>query len=148
MPIATISQRMPKPSAEVFALLHDYSRRLEWDTLLREARLTGGHQVAKLGATSLCVGKPLGGLIGIESEYVVFKPGVLAAVKMINHPPFFERFAASIRHQDCEGGSMLTYKLDFISRPRALRYLLDPLMLTALRLETAKRLAALASFLV
>ena len=36
---ATIQRQMPVKSAEVFALLHDYDRRLEWDTLLKEALL-------------------------------------------------------------------------------------------------------------
>ena len=75
---------MPCDSQRVFDLLHDYSRRLEWDTLLREARLTQGHMVAGKGATSLCVGRPLFGLIGIETRYVTFTPGSVAAVEMVN----------------------------------------------------------------
>lgn len=138
---------MPVSSADVFALLHDYSRRLEWDTLLREARLTRGHPVACLGATSLCVGRPWFGLIGIETRYVTFKPGELAAVEMINHPPFFTHFAASIRHQDNADGSLATYKLQFTASPRCLRLLLHPIMLWQLRKETHRRLDALAAFL-
>jgi hypothetical protein len=147
MPSATIQHQMPVASAEVFALLHNYSRRLEWDTLLREARLTRGHTQAALGATSLCVGKPWFGLIGIETRYVAFKPSEIAAVEMINRPPFFERFAASIRHQDNEHGSIAVYKLQFTAKPRCLRWLLHPIMLPQLRRETHKRLQALASFL-
>lgn len=118
MPSATIQHQMPVASAEVFALLHNYSRRLEWDTLLREARLTRGHTQAALGATSLCVGKPWFGLIGIETRYVTFKPSEIAAVEMINRPPFFDHFAASIRHQDKEHGLMADYKLEFTARSR------------------------------
>ena len=147
MPSATVSQQMPRPSAVVFELLHDYDRRLEWDTLLKEARLTRGHTVAEKGATSLCVGKPFFGCIGIETRYLTFVPGSLAAVEMINRPPFFEHFAASIRHEDAPEGSRLTYKLNFSARPRFLRWLLHPIMLAALRQETRKRLAALAEFL-
>jgi hypothetical protein len=147
MPSATVQQQMPVASAKVFALLHDYSRRLEWDTLLCEARLTRGHQQAGPGATSLCVGKPWFGLIGIETRYITFKPGEIAAVEMINRPPFFDSFAASIRHQDNELGSIAVYKLQFTARPHCLRWLLHPIMLPQLRRETHKRLQALASFL-
>ncbi|RYD50449.1 MAG: SRPBCC family protein [Verrucomicrobiaceae bacterium] len=147
MPSATVSHPMPCSSAVVFELLHDYDRRLEWDTLLREARLTRGCTVAKKGATSLCVGEPLFGWIGVETRYLTFVPGSIAAVEMINRPPFFEHFAASIRHEDAAEGSLLTYKLNFTARPRFLRWLLDPIMLVALRYETRKRLAALAEFL-
>ena len=103
MPSATVSHPMPRSSAVVFALLHDYDRRLEWDTLLREARLTRGHTAAAKGATSLCVGKPPVGWIGIETRYLTFVPGSIAAGEMINRPPFFEHFAASIRHEDSAG---------------------------------------------
>lgn len=147
MPSATIQHQMPVSSAKVFALLHDYSRRLEWDTLLCEARLTRGCSVAEFGATSLCVGRPWFGLIGIETRYVTFRPGELAAVEMINRPPFFDRFAASIRHQDNAHGSVATYKLQFTARPRGLRWLLHPVMLHQLQRETRKRLEALARYL-
>lgn len=89
---STITQLMPSPAAAVFDLIHDYPRRLEWDTLLSEARLTRGHRVPGKGATSICVGKGLLRIIGIETEYLVFQPGTLAAVKMINRPPFLTVF--------------------------------------------------------
>jgi len=138
---------MPCPSCQVFELLHNYSRRLEWDTLLLEAHLTRGHTEAKKGATSLCVGKPFFGLIGIETRYLTYDPGKIAAVQMINSPPFFQSFAASIRHEDTPEGSIATYKLNFTAKPPFLRCLLHPLMLLALKIETRKRLAALATFL-
>lgn len=138
---------MPRDSARVFALLHDYQRRLEWDTLLCEARLTRGHRQAGPGATSLCVGKPWLGRIGLETRYVTFSPGSVAAVEMINRPPFFESFAASIRHHDTDRGSIATYKLRFVARPAWLRPVLEPIMLVILRRETEKRLAALARFM-
>ena len=147
MRCASVQRQMPVGSAEVFALLHDYDRRLEWDTLLKEARLTRGCTRAERGATSLCVGKPFFGLIGMETRYVSFDPGVVAAVKLINRPPFFSDFAASIRHDDHPEGSMATYRFRFAARPRVLRWLLEPIMLAILKRETAKRLDALAAFL-
>ena len=147
MPTASITEKMPCSSVVVFDLLHDYSRRLEWDTLLREARFTGGHTIAKTGATTLCVGKPLFGIIGIETTYLTFTRGVIAAVNMINRPPFFDSFAASIRHQDLPQGSSVTYKLSFRARPRFLRWILEPIIMIVLRHETKQRLRALSNFL-
>lgn len=144
---ATVERQMPVGGGEVFALLHDYSRRLEWDTLLVDARLTRDHTKAQKGATSICTGKPLFGLIGIETRYVSFREGELAAVEMINRPPLFAAFSASIRHQDNAAGSMMTYKFRFAAKPRFLRWLLEPIMLIELRKETGKRLDALAEFL-
>jgi hypothetical protein len=147
MPAASITQEMPCSSAEVFALLHDYDRRLEWDTLLREARLTRGCTIAQKGATSLCIGKHLGGCISIETKYLTFKPGEVAAVEMINETPFFEHFAASIRHADTPTGSLATYRFQFTARPRFLRWILHPVMRCVLEFETKKRLRALSNFL-
>lgn len=147
MPTASITEKMPCCSAVVFDLLHDYSRRLEWDTLLREVQFTGGHTVARTGATTLCVGKPLFGIIGIETTYLTFTPGVVAAVNMINRPPFFDTFAASIRHRALSQGSSVTYRFTFRARPRCLRWLLEPIMMIILRHETKLRLKALSRHL-
>lgn len=147
VPSASITEPMPLGPVAVFDLLHDYSRRLEWDTLLREARFTRGHTSAGVGATTLCVGKPLFGILGIETSYVTFNRGVVAAVNMINRPPFFDSFAASIRHQDTGEGSTVTYRLTFRARPRWLRWLLEPIMLVVLRHETRQRLRSLSRFL-
>ena len=138
---------MPVKSQEVFNLLHDYDRRLEWDTLLRKAELTRGHVKAEKGATSLCVGRPCFGIFGIETRYVTYREGELAAVKLINRPPLFGEFAASIRHEDNDAGSTATYKFRFAARPKFLCWLLEPLMLKALKVETARRLTALSQFL-
>ena len=147
MKSSTVSQQMPVPAAEVFELLHNYERRLEWDTLLKDARLTRGCERAEQGATSLCVGKPFFGIFAIETKYVTFTSPKIAAVKLINAPPLFAEFAASIRHEDNEAGSLATYKFRFSAKPRILSWLLEPLMLLALRAETKKRLNALADFL-
>jgi hypothetical protein len=147
MPTTFITQQMPCGRAEVFALLHDYHRRLVWDALLSSAALTQGHLRVGLGAASLCVGKPWLGRIGIETEYVTWREGELAAVRMINQPPFFGSFAASIRHEDQPEGSTATYRLTFRAKPVLLRWLLEPVMLLVLRMETRKRLKALAAFL-
>lgn len=138
---------MPVKSSVVFRLLHDYDRRLEWDTLLRKAELTRGHVKAGKGASSLCVGRPFFGLIGMETRYLAYREGEMAAVALINRPPFFGEFAASIRHMDNDQGSIATYKFRFTARPGFLRWLLEPVMLAVLQLETGKRLEALSKFL-
>ncbi len=148
MPTGTLSERIPASSADVFALLHDYPRRLEWDTLLRAAHLEPAYPQAALGAISVCAGKwHLGGL-ALRTKYVAFHPPLLAAVQMLNRPLFFESFAASIRHEDLSPTeSSITYRFTFQSRPRWLRFLLHPLMAWIFRWETGKRLRALRKFL-
>jgi len=144
MPHGSVIDRIPATSADVFRLLNDYSRRLEWDTLLEDARLCDGWISAELHARSVCTGRWYLGRIALKTEYVSFRPPCVAAVKMLNRPALFEAFAASIRHHDLgAGSSSIEYKFSFTARPLWLRWLLHPLMAAIFRWETQKRLAAL-----
>jgi hypothetical protein len=139
---------MPASSGEVFDLLHDYNRRLEWDTLLSAAYLADGHERAELGATCVCVGRSILGRIALKTVYVTFDRPRLAAVKMVNSPPLFASWAASIRHDDLgPASSRLTYTWSFAARPRWLAWLLEPIMGRIFQWETRKRLKALRDFL-
>ncbi len=64
---------------------------------------------------------------------------------MINLPPLFSTWAASIRHV-AEGPavSRVTYTFSFRARPRWLAWLFEPILLRVFRWETGKRLKALA----
>jgi hypothetical protein len=147
MPHSEISELIPAPSSAVFDLLHDYARRLEWDTLLQAAYLDDGAVVAAKGITTVCVGRKSLGSIAIKTVYVAFDRPTLAAVKMVNAPLLFQFWAASISHEDISvHESRLTYKFHFTTKPRLLRFILDPLMERLFVWETRKRLQALKAF--
>jgi len=144
MPHGSVTEIIPARSDDVFRLLHDYDRRLEWDTLLQDARLCDDWKEAQLHATSVCTGRWYLGGIALKTEYVSFSPPHVAAVKMLNRPLFFDRFAATIRHEDRpDGSSSIEYKFNFLARPSWLRWLLHPVMAAVFRWETKKRLRAL-----
>jgi Polyketide cyclase / dehydrase and lipid transport len=148
MPRGSIVERIPAERADVFRLVHDYDRRLEWDTLLQSAFLTEGAK-AGLHAIAVCKGRFWLGGIEIESEYVSFREPDVAAVKMVNPAPFFETFAATIRHRDLGNGwSQVEYVYRFMARPAWLGWLLHPVMHAVLRWETRRRLQALRAFFV
>jgi hypothetical protein len=132
----------------VFDVIHDYSCRLEWDSMLREARLLDGATTAGVGVRSLCVGTWRSAFLGLETEYIRFEPGQVAAVKLTNQPPFFARFAATIRHDALNNGrSRTTYMYAFRARPHLLAPLLEPMMNLLLKREVQKRLHSLRHFL-
>jgi Polyketide cyclase / dehydrase and lipid transport len=144
----TVSEIIPATSAQVFALVHDYRRRWEWDTLLSAAYLMEGHTVAKQGAVSTCVGRAAVGSLALTTEYVAFDAPRLAAVKMVCGPWIFERWAASLKHEDLtDGQSRMTYAWQFTARPRILGWLFEPLLNVIFRRETRKRLRALKYFM-
>ncbi len=129
----------------VFDLLHDYDRRLEWDTLLAAAYLDDGFVRAETGATSVCVGRRSLGGLALKTVYVVFDRPRVAAVKMTNSPPLFATCAASIRHEALgPEQSRVVYLWTFTAKPGGLRWLLEPVMNRLFRWEVRKRLRALA----
>jgi len=148
VPREILSIEIDAPGDAVFDVVHDYGCRLEWDTMLREARLLGGATAAGTSVRSLCVGTWRSAFLALETEYIRFEPGRVAAVKLTNHPPFFERFAATIRHDAVsEVRSRTTYIYSFRTCPRFLAPLLEPIMNAMLRREVRKRLRSLRSFL-
>lgn len=134
---------MPAPPEIVFDLVHDYGRRLQWDTLLREAFVEGDVPPGE-GVIAVCTGHWYIGGLSLRTVYVSFERGKVAAVKMLNRPWPFDRWAASIRHEPLEGGrSRVTYTYNFAARPRFLAFVIDPILALVFRWETRRRLRAL-----
>lgn len=144
---AVVRQEVGASCEETFDLLHDYHRRLEWDTLLRGAYTVDDALPAE-GVEAVCTARRgLGGL-AFRTRYVTFRRPHLAAVVLVGDPPFFAKWAASIRHEALEGGrSELVYTLTFTCSPPQLAPIIEPVALAAFRWETARRLRALERFL-
>ena len=144
---ARVSEVMPAGCEAVFDLVHDYARRLEWDPMLRAAFVEGGG-AATQGAVAVCSGKWIVGGLTLRTVYVSFARGEVAAVKMVNTPMLFDRWAASIRHEPLEAGeSRITYTYNFRAKPRWLAFVLEPILAVVFRWETRKRLRALRDVL-
>ncbi len=143
---AVVRQHVDADCAAAFDLVHDYRRRLEWDTLLRSAETVDDAAPGK-GVEAVCRARwRLGGL-SFRTRYVTYDPPTLAAVVLVNQPPVFATWAASIRHRPAERGSEVVYTLTFTCRPHLLAALLEPVALAAFRWETRRRLRALAQAL-
>lgn len=144
---AEIKEVIPASAETVFDLIHDYERRLEWDTLLQEAYLEPKFTEAGLGAISVCRGRAILGGFALRTRYVSFQRGKVAAVEMLNRPPFFDSFAASIRHSVIDDHhSEVIYKVNFSAKPRFMQGVLHPLIHRIFVWETRTRLRALRDF--
>ena len=136
---------------EVFDVIHDYGIRLQWDTLLSRACFVDEKvEVAGVGVRTLCVGRAALGKVGVETVYVSFQRGRVAAVKMTRGPWFLEDFAASMVHAEIPSAtgarSRVTYNLRIAARPRWLRFVMNPILRVVFRVETQQRLAALKRY--
>ncbi|MGI8880566.1 MAG: type II toxin-antitoxin system RatA family toxin [Jatrophihabitans sp.] len=133
-----VTRELPASCAAAFDLVHDYDRRLEWDTLLRAARVEG--QPIDRGSIGVCTAKRRLGGFSFRFRYVTFRRPELAAVTLISRAPFFRTWAASIRHEPLpDGRSTVCYTMTFGCRPA----LLEPLARAMFRRETRRRLDAL-----
>ena len=142
-----VSQEMPTSCERTFHLLHDYGRRLSWDTLLRRAFTEAGEPPAR-GVVAVCVARRRFGGYAFRTRYVTFERPALAAIKLESRPPFFDSWAASVRHAPLPGGrSTATYTMTFRCRPSWAAWALEPVARLAFRRETRRRLAALAATL-
>ena len=132
----------------VFDLIHDYSRRLDWDPFLREARLLNGAQVADRGISSRCVARRAVGGLAMDTVYVSFERPRVAAVNMTRGPIFLRSFAASIRQDRIDDNTTrVTYRYNFEARPRWLAFFIEPIVGWVFHRETCRRLSALKRFL-
>src|SRR5437867_11908174 len=95
-----VSEVIPASAAEVFELLHDYGRRLSWDTLLSAAYLDDGLTEAGKGVTSVCVERRSLGSQALRTVYVSLDHPKVAALKLIDSTPLFGDWATTIRHTD------------------------------------------------
>jgi len=144
---AVVTQRLPAPAEAVFDLVHDYPRRLEWDTLLRSAHTVDDAPPGK-GVEAVCAARWSLGGFAFRTRYVTYDRPRLAAVVLTRPVLVFRTWAASIRHTKREGGtSEVTYTLTFTCRPRLLAPLVEPVARWAFRAETAARLRALSAHL-
>jgi hypothetical protein len=76
-----VAQEMPATCGETFDLIHDYGRRLEWDTLLRRAYVEGDRPAAR-GEVAVCCARWRFGGYSFRTRYVSFDRPHVAAIKL------------------------------------------------------------------
>ena len=144
-----VRQEMPASAERTFDLIHDYGRRLSWDTMLRSAYIDGGGEPDK-GAVAVCTARRLLGGYSFRTRYVTFSRPKLAAIKLEGTPPFFASWAASIRHEPLPGNddrSTATYTMTFTCKPAWAVRVIEPIARWAFGRETRRRLASLSTAL-
>jgi ribosome-associated toxin RatA of RatAB toxin-antitoxin module len=148
MPTRTTQIEINASPSVAFDLIHDYSRRLDWDPFLRSAILLNGAVEAGHGVSSRCSAKLLAGGMSMDTEYVSFDRPNVAAVRLVRGPWCFKTFAATIRHTELsDNRSSVAYNVNFTAAPSWLRFLLTPIIERIFMRETKARLVALKDFI-
>ena len=83
----------------------------------------------------------------MDTIYVSYTRPSVAAVRMTRGPILFRSFAATIRQDRIDDNTTrVTYRYNFISRPRWLAFVIEPIVQLVFHRETSRRLAALKKF--
>ncbi|MDR2220384.1 MAG: SRPBCC family protein [Methylobacillus sp.] len=139
---------MPANAAVVFDAFHYHCWRSRWDSLVSEARVQGGGPCPYVGAVTENAGAGVLRALSMRTEFLAYDRPRIAAASMVGHSFPFRRWAASIRHRAAEPGrSVLVYTYNFEAGPRALRWLIEPVVVWMFDRQTRKRFSRLAAFL-
>jgi ribosome-associated toxin RatA of RatAB toxin-antitoxin module len=140
MPAVEESIRIRAPQDALFDLSQDYALRTAWDPFIREMRFLDGATKAGLGVR--VTGRAHNGF-RMTVEFVSFnRPGVVA-MKMTDGPRLFTKFAGSWRFVPCGGETEVIFRYVFETRPRWLRWLVEPLVAWSFRRDLRARLRGL-----
>ena len=141
MPTVETSIDIEAPDDAVFELGQDYRLRLEWDPFVRELRFENGARAAAVGVRTWV--KARNGLT-MTVEYVTFNRPHRVAVRMISRSILFERFAGTwVFERRSPTCTHVTFRYGFETRWRALRPLLDRLIVRRFSRDIRARLAGL-----
>ncbi len=141
MPTFERSIEINAPRAALFDLTQDYSRRLDWDPFLKEARLVGGANTPGVGVRAWCVANSG---MGMETEYVTFSPPERTAIKMTRGPAILKTFAGSwVFEVVSDSRTRVVFRYHLSAPPRWLKSVLEPILQFVFSRDMQKRLVAL-----
>jgi hypothetical protein len=139
---------MPARADVVFDAFHYRVWRRRWDSLVSDTRVVGGAPCPSVGAVTENTGGGWLRALSMRTQFVSYERPRLAAAAMLGRSFPFARWAASMRHRPLEGGgSLMIYTYSFETAPRALHWLMEPLVRRIFERQTRKRFARLQRFL-
>lgn len=133
--------RIRASCAALFDLSQDYTLRTAWDPFIREMHFLEGATRSAKGVR--VTGRAHNGL-SMTVEFITFERPRVVAMRMTEGPWLFTRFAGTWRFVPCgEGETEVNFRYAFQTRPRWLRWLLNPLVAWTFRRDLRGRLRGL-----
>lgn len=142
MPVVEASVIVPVDPATAFAVSQTTgATRLRWDRFIRHQRFLDGAVAPAKGVRTLTVQRS--GL-RMVSEYVSHRPPTSVGFTMVDGPWFFERMGGGWRFEPVAGGTLATWKYNFVCRPRWLAPIAEAVGKRILQREIDRRIAGFA----
>lgn len=139
---------MPASCEVVFDVFHYHQWRARWDSLVEHTQVVGGAPCPYVGAVSENAGGGVLRGLSMRTEFVSYQRPRLAAARMMGTSFPFTKWAASMRHEPAAGGqSVIIYTYNIEAGPRALRWLLEPIVHLVFKQQTRKRFRRMRDFL-
>jgi ribosome-associated toxin RatA of RatAB toxin-antitoxin module len=141
MPIVEDSILIEGPVHNLFALSQDYALRRAWDSFTRDMRFVDGAQEAAKGVRVWV--RAWTGLT-MEVQFVSFRPPTFVAMKMIQGPWFFEKFAGIwLFKSQGKSQTQVTFRYSFTTKGCWLRWLINSIIACVFRRDVRARLRGL-----
>lgn len=126
--------RIHAPAGPLFALSQDYALRHEWDPFTGEMAFQDGATETRPG-TRVAFKSRHG--LRMEVVFVTVQPPKVVAMKMLQGPWFFTRFAGSWNFRERDGSTEVTFRYAFHTRPSSLAWILVPIFAREIRARLA-----------
>lgn len=154
MPRLSETKQLDSPPHVVFAAIHCYGRRLEWDTLLRRVEIMSEDGESLPRSTPLQAGmvvrsyaRWLSAGVVMETRYTACE-FPRATIEMVAGPWFFKSFEATAVLEASEaGGTVWHGQYEFECQPSLLNWIIEPIVTWMFRRETRLRVAGLKQWL-
>ena len=141
MPTIQAVIEIAAPCAPLFDLAQDYGLRLTWDPFLKEMKFRGGAVEAAVGVRVWVRAK--NGL-AMEVEYITLRRPEQVAMKMTDGPRMFTQFSGAWLFKSLGPAlTRVTFKYNFVGRPRVLAWAIEPVVARVLRRDMEARLVGL-----
>jgi ribosome-associated toxin RatA of RatAB toxin-antitoxin module len=125
---------------ELFELTQNYARRTEWNPLTTEAYLINADIPAE-GELVRCTAR---NGMSMDTVYVSYQPYKVAAVKLVEGPYIFDKFAGGWRFDEVgPGQTNVRFSYNVSAKPKWLSWILTPIVVAVFKRETRKRIRAL-----
>ena len=148
MPHRKFHFHMPAPAEVVFDAFHYHAWRMRWDSLVNATHVIGDRECPFVGAVTENSGGGMLRGLSMTTRFISFDRPRVAAASMQGESFPFRRWAASMRHKPLpDGSSVMTYTYSFEIKPRALRWVIEPVTTWVFEWQTRKRFARMRAFL-